>query len=80
MKFTKPQPMKMLDKRVKLNGLPIKVDFRIISEDGYQDILQLLRQANCGWCHSGIMQPDPVDPGQEIVYCEWCKKKNEILE
>lgn len=37
--FTEPIPMKAGDARVLLNGYPVKVDFRIISEENYQILL-----------------------------------------
>lgn len=37
---TEPIPMKAGDKRVMVNGEPVQVDFRIISEELYQELSQ----------------------------------------
>ena len=41
--FIEPMAIKKGDKSVLLNGCPIKVNFRIISEDNYQLLLFLLK-------------------------------------
>lgn len=44
--FTEPIPMKGGNPRVKINGLPVRSDFRIISEDNYQ-ILKIAYEKMC---------------------------------
>jgi len=40
MKFHRqPTPMKAGDKRVLLRGAPVRVDFRVIAEEEYQQLL-----------------------------------------
>jgi len=59
----------------------LRIKLYEIKQGIIQSLQTLLKEANCGHCaNTGVMQPHPDEPNQDKVECEWCKRRNEILE
>jgi hypothetical protein len=55
-----PIPLKAGDERVLVNGRPLTVDFRIISEERYQDLLSMVKNG---------LPDDCVHGWDEVKFC-----------